>query len=140
VDEGTYEVPVERGKIREFARAAQSENPAYQREDAVVPATFVSSLRNYWDPRSFALVRELGLDLTRVLHAEEEYRYHGPLPRAGDVLTARTRIGEIWEKEGKRAGRMRFATLVTEFRSPSGDLVAEIATTLVETSKPPEPA
>lgn len=32
-----WEVFVERGKIREFAAAMQSDNPAYQGTDAVVP-------------------------------------------------------------------------------------------------------
>ena len=36
-----WEVFVERGKIREFAAAMQSDNPAYQGTDAVVPPTFL---------------------------------------------------------------------------------------------------
>src|SRR5438874_685742 len=43
-----YEVPVERGKIREFARAAKSENPAYYAEDAVVPPTFLTTALLFW--------------------------------------------------------------------------------------------
>src|SRR5690348_13021754 len=38
------------------------------------------------------------------LHAEQHYTYHQPL-RAGMVLSATTRDGEKWEKQGRRGGK-----------------------------------
>ena len=75
--------------------------------------------------------------MRRVLHAEEEFRFHGRVPHAGETLTVTARIGEEWTKEGKRGGTMRFITTVNEYRDAAGELVAEQITTLVETGKAP---
>jgi acyl dehydratase len=56
------------------------------------------------------------------LHAEQHYTYHRPV-RVGDVLTATTRPGERWEKQGRRAGKLVFAETITEFRDQDGELV-----------------
>jgi acyl dehydratase len=55
------------------------------------------------------------------LHAEQEFIYHRPL-RAGDVLSATTRPGESWEKEG-RSGKLVFSENITEYRDQNGELV-----------------
>lgn len=130
-------MPIERGKIREFARATQSRNPAYDGPDAVILPTFLTTAGNFWSTGARP-IGELGFDLRRVLHGEEEFEFFGPLPRAGQTLTAASRLGEQWEKEGKRGGVMRFAKLVTEYRDQAGELVAEQRTTIIETAKPPK--
>ena len=73
------------------------------------------------------------------MHAEQEYIFHGPPPRAGDRLLCSSRIEDIYEKQGRRGGTMTFAVMVTEFRdAESGRLVAEARMTGVETARPPE--
>ena len=129
-----FEMPVERGKIREFARAAQSRNEAYSGPEAVIPPTFLTTAAMSWEPAGASPAAELGFDLRRVLHGEEEYIFHGPLPRAGDTLQVTGRLGDRWEKEGRRGGVMRFARIIHEFRSPDGTLVAEQRTTVIETA------
>ena len=55
------------------------------------------------------------------LHAEQHFEYHrhiGP----GDVLSATTRPGEQWEKEG-RSGKLMFSESITEYRDQNGELV-----------------
>ena len=76
--------------------------------------------------------------MRRVLHGEEEYIFHGPPPRAGQTLTVEARLGERWEKEGKRGGTMRFARVINEFRDAAGNLVAEQRSVVVETARPPK--
>jgi acyl dehydratase len=56
------------------------------------------------------------------LHAEQHYEYHRPV-RVGDVLTATTRPGERWEKQGRRAGTLVFSESITEYRNQHGELV-----------------
>ena len=131
-----YEFPVERGKIREFARATKSRQDAYKGDDAIMPATFLTCARLTWEPLEQSPVAELGFDLPRVLHGEEEYVFHGAPPRAGQTLSVTTHLGERWEKAGKRGGTMRFAQIVNEFRDESGTLVAEQFTTVLETATP----
>ena len=127
-----WEVVVERGKIREFAAAMECDLPAYQGADAVVPPTFLTSA-GLWAPDGAKIGH--GFDRRRLLHGEQEYRFLGPPPRAGQVLRARDRVEDRYEKPGKRGGVMRFVVIVTEFRDQSGELVAEARATYIETAK-----
>ncbi len=131
-------MPLEYGKVREYARATQSRHPDYQGPDAVVPGTFLTHARMAWEPRDQAQIEQLGFDLRRILHGEEEYMFHGPPPTVGQTLTVTTRTTERWEKEGKRGGTMRFARIVNEFRDAAGTLVAEQRSVIVETARPPK--
>jgi hypothetical protein len=130
-------MPLEQGKVREFARATQSRHPAYQGTDAIIPATFLTHARMAWEPRSDAQIDQLGFDMRRILHGEEEYVFHGPPPQVGQTLTVDTRTEERWEKDGKRGGTMRFARIVNEFRDANGNLVATQRSVIVETARPP---
>jgi N-terminal half of MaoC dehydratase len=125
----SYEVVVERGKIREFAAAMQSDDAAYQGPDAVVPPTFLTTAAQ-WAPAEARVAH--GFERARLLHGEQEFVFHGPPPRAGQVLLAREHVADRYEKEGKRGGTMRFAVIVTEFRDAEGALVAESRSTLIE--------
>jgi hypothetical protein len=135
-----FELVIERGKVREFARAVASSDPAYVRDAApVVPPTFLTTMF-FWErevagSNPWERVR---LDQARGMHAEQEYVFHGPPPRAGTKLVAQSRIEDVYEKEGKRGGKLGFAVMITEFRDETGRLVAEAKMTGVETAKPPE--
>ena len=135
-----FELDVERGKIAEFARAVRSSHPAhFARDGAVVPPTFLTT-QFFWEERvdganPWALV---AMSQERGMHAEQEYVFHGPPPRAGERFTARSRITDIWEKESRSAGTLTFVKMVTEFRDAAGVLRAEAILTGVETSKAPD--
>ncbi|MFJ8861833.1 MaoC family dehydratase N-terminal domain-containing protein [Streptomyces sp. NPDC102451] len=133
-----FEVGVERGKIREFARAAMSENAAYLSAEPVVPPTFLTTAGFFWQPAESKAQAAHGLDPQRTLHAEQEYVFHGVPPRGGQTLTATARVTERYEKQGRRGGRLTFVTMVTEFRDEHGALVAEQRSTAVETSQAPK--
>jgi N-terminal half of MaoC dehydratase len=126
-----YEMVVERGKIAEFAAAMQSQNPAYAGPGAIVPPTFLMS-GSLWAPEGAAV--DVGFDRRRLLHGEQEFIFHGPPPRAGQVLTVSDQIIDRYSKPGKRGGMMRFAVVVTEYRAEDGTLVAEARKTLIETA------
>ena len=135
-----FVMDVERGKIHELARAVRSTDPAYLAGDhPVVPPTFLTTTF-FWEAlvlgsNPWALVK---MDPQRGMHAEQEYVFHGPPPRAGARLTCQSRIAEIYEKTGRRGGTLTFAVMVTEFRDEAGRLVAEARLTGVETEKTPE--
>ncbi|MEU3984031.1 MaoC family dehydratase N-terminal domain-containing protein [Streptomyces sp. NPDC026672] len=131
-----FRLDVEHGKIREFARATQSRNPDYQREDAPIPATFLTT-QYFWSEGDASYWRLFDFDWERGLHAEQEYVFHGPPPTAGTRLTGRSTVREVYEKQGRRGGAMTFVVVVTEFRDDNGRLVAEDRATLVETGRPP---
>lgn len=129
----SFEVHIERGKIREFAAAMQSDNPAYQGASAVIPPTFLTTAAQ-WAPSEARVAH--GFERARLLHGEQEFVFHGPLPHAGQVLHASEHVADRYEKQGKRGGTMRFAVIVTEFRTSDGTLVAEARSTLIERAAP----
>jgi len=132
-----FDVTVERGKVREFARATKSDNPEYLDDTTPVsePTFLVSSV--FWAPPGANRWGKLKLDMRRVLDGGREFVFHGPPPKAGTKLTSQTRVDDIYEKEGKRGGTMTFVVTVQEFRDDAGDLVAEMRSTAIETGKPP---
>jgi hypothetical protein len=136
----SYTFPIELGKIREFSRAVKATHPAHKGDNPLIPPTFLVSSRTLWEPASESGIAKLGFDMRRILHGEEEYVFHGPLPRAGQVLTCESKVVENYEKPGKRGGSMRFGVVVTEFRDEHGTLVAEARSTIVETEKAPKKA
>lgn len=133
-----FTMDVERGKIREFARATASSDPAYLDHPAPpVPPTFLTT-QFFWQDGDADAWRLVEMNQRRGLHAEQEYVFHGPPPVAGTRLSCRSTITEMFEKQGKRGGTMTFVVMVTEFRDETGKLVAEARMTGVETGKVPE--
>lgn len=128
-----YAFEVERGKIREFARATKARDGAYFDDPRpVAPPTFLASSVFWAGPRSSPLSSR---NWARILHGEQEFVFHGPPPRAGQSLVAQQHVEDTYEKQGRRGGSMRFTVVVTEFRTPDGELVAESRATIIVTSK-----
>jgi len=143
--------PVESAHIAMFARSINDPNPVYYDPEYAAstelggipaPPTFVQAsaqfdpdyfLRPKFDQPWFGSGREatgIVRDPAKTsgggggggLHAEQHYEYHRPL-LAGDVLTAITRDGEKWEKQGRRGGSLQFSETITEYRNAAGELV-----------------
>ena len=131
---------VERGKIREFAHAIKDDDPLYfdeahaQREAGGImpPVTFLQTAQ-HWDEAGRGRPR-LPFDLKRVLHGEQEYEFLKPI-HAGDVLTAVSRIVDVYDKPGKRGGSMNFAVTETEYKNQRGELVARARHITIETGQ-----
>jgi len=134
-----FVLDVERGKVHEFARATASSHPAhFTGDDPVSPPTFLTTTF-FWEqivPDSNPWHR-VQMSPERGMHAEQEYVFYGPPPRAGTRLTCQSRIAEMYDKQGKRGGTLTFVVMVTEFRDSSGKLVAEARMTAVETTQAP---
>jgi len=128
--EGTMRV--EAGKIREFAKAVKDPNPAYAGDGAVAPPTFLMTVA-HWMGDLGQTRSAVKLDYRRLLHGEQEFELLEPI-RAGDVLTFRSRTKEVFEKEGKRGGKMLFVIGETEYRNQRGEVVAYTRNTAIETA------
>ena len=131
-------VPIERGKVREIARAAGSTNPDYLDDPRPpVPPAFFYAASYLWGmtwerPGTSALARA-PVDVTALLHAEEEVELNGPPPRAGTELTGRVRLESIEDKQSRSSGAtLRFIRATVEYRDSAGSLVATARTTAVE--------
>ena len=131
---GVFEMDMERGTIFEFAHAVLSDDPAhFEGEHPVIPPTFLSTTL-IWEKRVEGANpwAKVAMSEERGMHAEQEYIFHGPPPRAGDRLFARARISEIYDKERRDGSVLTFVKMITEFRDGEGTLVAESILTGVE--------
>src|SRR5690606_38295717 len=70
------------------------------------------------------------------LHAEQHFTYYRPI-RPGDVLTAESREGRRWEKQGKRGGTLKFSETIVDYRDSSGELVVTARMVGVVTERTP---
>jgi N-terminal half of MaoC dehydratase len=133
-----FRVVIEEGKVREFARAVKSSNPAYVGEgpQCTSPVTFLASSA-FWQGPEHSPWGDAKLNWERILHGEQEFVFPGPPPGASTELTAEARIDRVYEKEGKRGGTMTFVEVVTEYRDGAGNVVAETRGTIIETSRAP---
>jgi len=132
-----FKMIVERGKIREFARATKSTNPDYLKADnPVAPTTFLVTSA-FWRDAPVRQAGASGAGYERLLHGAQEFIFFGEPPRAGTVLNVQTRPGPDYEKTGRRGGVMKFREQVTEYRDQEGTLVAEAHGTIIETSQAP---
>jgi MaoC dehydratase-like protein len=123
---------VELGKIREFAKAVKDDKPEYRAPaGAPAPPTFLMTLA-HWLGDLGQTRSAVKLDYRRLLHGEQEFEYVRPI-RAGDVLTFRSRTKDVFEKAGKRGGKMLFIIGETEFRNQRGEVVAYMRNTAIET-------
>ncbi len=154
--------PVEASHILMFARSIGDENQIYHDEDyakgtepgsIIAPPTFAQSSAQF-DP-DYRLRPKTGgagwmgsgKEPTGIkqeasgggggggLHAEQHFEYHRHL-KPGDVLSATTKPGKTWEKQGKRSGKLVFSESITEYRDQSGELVITARGIGVRTERP----
>jgi len=132
-------IRIEAGKIREFAKSIKDANPLYDDENVaqaeiggvMPPPTFLVTLAHWDDGQGRPHVQ---MDLKRVLHGEQEFEYLKPI-YAGDVLTAVTKVADVYEKTGGRGGKMTFVVMDTEFTNQKGEKVAISRGVTVETGQ-----
>jgi acyl dehydratase len=134
--------PVERGKVREFARALHQSDPIHLDAGAAAaagfaaipaPLTFAMTAMS-WRERD-AAIEDLGFDFKRLLHGGTTWEYRRPLV-VGDELTVKRTVAAVDEREGKRGGVMTFVTIDTDITDASGSLVARQTDTLIQTGAP----
>jgi acyl dehydratase len=137
LDEVTF--PVERGKVREFARALHNENPIHQDPEAAAAAGFKAipapltfpMVAMLWRDRD-AAIEDLGFDFKRLLHGGITWEYRRPL-LVGDEVTVKRKVSKVDQREGKRGGTMTFVTIDTELTDADGELVATQSDVYIET-------
>lgn len=135
-----FTMPIEWGKVREFARAIKDADPVYFDPEVArqqcggipIPPTFLQTSAFWQGPDSSP---PLSYDLRRILHGEQEFEFFGSI-MVGDVLTGVSRLADIQEKEGSRGGKMTLMIVETEYRNQRGEKVAMARAVLIETGQP----
>jgi acyl dehydratase len=134
-----YEVPVERGKIREFARATKaSDERFWSGQPPFPPPTFLVTNAFWVRPGSWVLERA-DLDWAKLLSGGSEFTFDGPPLHAGENLTATQKVEEVYRKRGRRGGNMMFVVFTITFRRADGSVAARERHTTIQTGQPPAP-
>ena len=132
-----YPVTVERGRLKDFARAIGDLNPFYLDDrvgaasewgDVIAPPTFAITFRDE-AADSTALLRDLGVDISRVLHGEQEFELFRELT-PGETYLCRTKVVDIYDKTG-RSGPMAFVVREIAVTDRAGVIVAIMRQTTV---------
>jgi hypothetical protein len=130
-----FAVEVEKGRVRQFARAIGETDPVYLDEQAAraagyaslpVPPTFLFCLEmERDDPYDWFAI--LGIPLAKVLHGEQRFVYRR-VACAGEILRF---SGEIVDRYEKKNGALEFVVQRNWIADAWGGAVAEFDRTLV---------
>ena len=100
--------------LARFARAIGSDDLA----PAVAPPTFMRAVEGQ-NNSSRRILDALGVDLKRVLHAEQQFDYLAPI-RSGDVLRVQRTVTDLYERKN---GQMEFIVIESSVtRVPDDEL------------------
>jgi acyl dehydratase len=133
----TYEV--QRNKISELTTAIGDSNPIYHSREAAQEAGFsdipisptTPTLFNFWGNRQRSSgLSQLGINVSRILHGEEEYEYIAPI-YPGDVLTGTTTVVEGKTRQGSGGYTMDIITTETRYVNQNNQHVLNTRATVV---------
>ncbi len=137
---GEFTLPIEAGKVREFAKAVfDDDNPIYWDAEyarskglkaPIAPPTFVQA-SSFWRPEDPAAPKR---DMRLVLHGEQEFDYLRPI-YVGDVMTVSTAQVDQDQKTGRRGGTMTFTVNETTYTNQDGQPCVKVRSTTIETSQ-----
>jgi acyl dehydratase len=119
---------VSRAKIAEFAAALGDQgNPAYAGDAPVAPPTFAVVLASAaWD--AMFADPELGLSLSRTVHADQRFAWRRPL-RARDEVTATLTIEKV-----RARGATAIITIAVDLATTDGEPLCTATSTLMHTA------
>ena len=127
-----YELTLDAARLADYARSCGETAAKYtdpEDPDFQAPPTIGSSFqpkRRY--PEGFPTFKGLGMDAGKAVAPMKPMR-------AGQPITARTHMHDIYTKSG-RSGRMVFFVNRMEFSSPEGELLGTADTSIVIREKP----
>ena len=129
------ECRIEASMLRAFAVATGQTSNVYTDDSAAqeagyaslpAPPTFLVALASKAeDPQAF--LRTMGVSYEKLLHAEQSFSYLAPIV-AGDTITLKTKIADIYEKKN---GLLEFIVQQQKAFNQRGEQVATATSTLV---------
>ena len=137
-----FQMPVERGKIREFAWAVQDKSKMYSDPDFAVskgfsgvpmPPTFPVTNGFHIDAENFVmeLTQKLGMNVATSVHGEAQFIYERTVC-AGEILRGEIHVGEIYEKESGNGKTMTFVEMKNLFFDSDNTLVITVNNLFIE--------
>ena len=132
---GRSVLPIERTRLRFFAKAIGETDPVYVDEvaaraaghaDLPAPPTFLFAAE-LDSGATDRLLADLGVPIATILHGEQGFRYHRTAC-VGDVVTVDSRIADIYDRKN---GALEFIVKESRAINQRDELVAELRTVIV---------
>jgi acyl dehydratase len=132
---GASVLPIERSRLRFFAKAIGETDALYTDEaaaraagypDLPAPPTFLFAAE-LDSGATDRLLADLGVPIASILHGEQGFTYHRAAC-AGDVVTVESTITDIYDKKG---GALEFIVKASRAVNQRDELVAELRTVIV---------
>ncbi len=130
---------VERCKIKELALAIGDPNPIYTDKkaakaegykDTPAPPTYATVPGN-WQSNTGQFMADLGINYMMIVHGGEEYEYHKEI-YPGDVLSGKTTVASVTEKQSKSGSKMDIVIIETVLNNQNNEKVLTSRTTIIE--------
>jgi acyl dehydratase len=128
-------LPLERTRLKFFAKAIGETDPVYTDEaaaraagyaDLPAPPTFLFAAE-LDSGATDRLLADLGVPIASILHGEQGFTYFRPAC-AGDVVTVESSITDLYDKKG---GALEFIVKDSRAVNQRDELVAEMRTVIV---------
>ncbi|GHO49135.1 FAS1-like dehydratase domain-containing protein [Ktedonospora formicarum] len=134
-----FTIEVQRNKIHELTTAIGDDNPIYHSREAALEAGFADvpispttpTMFNFWGNRQRGeSLADLGINVSRILHGEEEYEYLAPI-YPNDVLTGVTTLVDGKTRPGSGGYSMDILTTETYYVNQHNQPVLKSRTTII---------
>ncbi len=130
-----FSIIVDAARIAAFADAIGETSPVYREEVAAraagypaipAPLTFCFSLMMDAE-QSFLVHGDMDIPIPKTVHGEQWFNYHAAM-FAGDTITGRQKIADMFEKKG---GALQFIVTETQMDNQHGARVCDLKTSIV---------
>jgi acyl dehydratase len=139
-----FSVTIERAKICELALAIGDDNPAYLSQQAAqaaeyadvpLPPTMATEFLFWGNMHFVEQLTELGLDVNKLMHREEEYQYFAPL-HPSETLTGVMTVLDGANRRGPGNTSIELITLQIRYTNSQGQTVLIATTRLISQHSP----
>ena len=129
-------IVVEQGQLQLFAKATGTPDQSYWDVAAAkeaghpalpAPPTFLMCLDSLAPSNDPGVLKQLGVDIGRILHGEQRFKYGKPI-YAGDEITFESEITDMYEKKG---GALQFVVSESTATNQNGEVVGKVINSLV---------
>ncbi len=129
-------IVVEQGQLQLFAKATGANDRVYWDVSAAkaaghpalpAPPTFLMCLDSLAPTDDPGVLKQLGVDIGRILHGEQRFKYGKPI-YAGDEITFQSEITDMYEKKG---GALQFVVSESTATNQNGEVVGKVINSLV---------
>ena len=127
----TFTIEVPRNKIHELTTAIGDNDPIYHSSEAAQEAGYsdvpisptTPTMFTFWgNTQRRTRLADIGIDVTRILHGEEEYEYLAPI-NPGDTLTGVMTLVDGKSRQGKDGSSMDILTIEVRYTNQHGQAV-----------------